>query len=237
MEPWRWHRAYQRCELTIPACLEVILNECDGDARDWPLAVAGDHEAFERIFDRHADLVYRFVQRRTGDKTGDKTLAEDTTSEVFLEAWRQRRKVQLVNCSLRSWLLGVASNLIRRHWRSAYRRNSAFARLPVPGPEPDHADGVSERLDDQQRLIDLRTSLEEMPPKNAEVLLLWAWEELSYEEISRVLKIPVGTVRSRLSRARAQLEEGQDGTRRGRTRPNGETENKPLVTDFAWRRQ
>ena len=209
------------------------MNECSGDDRDWPLAVAGDHEAFERIFDRHADLVYRFVQRRTGDKT----LAEDTTSEVFLEAWRQRRKVQLVSGSLRSWLLGVASNLIRRYWRSAHRRNAAIARLPAPGLEPDHADSVSERLDDQQRLIDLHARLEAMPSKNAEVLLLWAWEELSYEEISRVLQIPVGTVRSRLSRARAHLEEGQDAAHGGRAHPNGEIDNKPSVTNFAWRRQ
>jgi len=76
----------------------VVLDDRDGDAQDWPLAAAGDQEAFGRVFDRHADLIYRFVRRRTGD--GD--LAEDVTAQVFLEAWRQRGKVQLRQGSLRS---------------------------------------------------------------------------------------------------------------------------------------
>jgi RNA polymerase sigma factor (sigma-70 family) len=216
----------------VPTCLEARLNECNGDARDWPLAVAGDPNAFERVFDRHADLVYRFVQRRTGDKT----LAEDTTSEVFLEAWRQRGRVQLVNDSLRSWLLGVASNLIRRHWRNATRRHAATVRIPVPAAEPDHAESVSERLDDQQRLIDLRARLGAMSRKNLDVLLLWAWEELTYEEISNILHVPVGTVRSRLSRARAQLEGDLDARPPGRTR-HPEAPTNTSVTDFVWRKQ
>ncbi len=232
MELWRRHRAFQGCKGKSRACLEVILNESEGDTRDWPLAVAGDHEAFERIFDRHADLVYRFVQRRTGDKS----LAAETTSEVFLEAWRQRLKIQLVNGSLRSWLLGVAGNLVRRYWRSAHRRDSAMARFPQLATEPDHAESVCERVDDQRRLIDLRTKLEEMPRKNLDVLLLWAWEELSYEEIAEVLQIAVGTVRSRLSRARSQLGDDLSGQRRSRMRSTPKSDNTPSIPDFVWRR-
>lgn len=172
-----------------------------GDARDWPLAVEGDLEAFERVFDRHAGLIHGFVRRRTIDED----VAEDIAAQVFLEAWRQRRKVELLDGSLRSWLLGVASNLVRRHWRSLDRRNRAVARLPLPNSVPDHADGIVEHLDTQQRLIDLRAELDALPRKHVEVLLLWAWEELSYPEIAQVLGIPVGTVRSRLSRARKRL--------------------------------
>ena len=177
-----------------------------GDAVDWPLVVDGDHEAFERVFDRHAGLVHGFVRRRTSDED----VAEDIAAQVFLEAWRQRRKVALLDGSLRSWLLGVASNLVRRHWRSLDRSKRAVARLPVPKSVPDHADRIAEHLDAQQRLIDLRTELETMPRKQVEVLLLWAWEEMSHPEIADVLGIPVGTVRSRLSRARKRLsrEEG-----------------------------
>jgi len=200
--------------------------DIDDDVRDWPLAVGGDDGAFERVFDRHADLIYRFARRRTGDVD----LAEEIVSQVFLEAWRQRRRVELLGGSLRSWLLGVAANLVKRHWRSLDRRNRAIARFPLPVPVPDHADEVAERLDGQQRLSGLRTKLEKMPRKHVEVLLLWVWEELSYEEIARVLNIPVGTVRSRLSRARKRLSDGE-GTRPGdrafpTRKPDGD--NSPL---------
>ena len=182
-----------------------MVNDVDGDAWDWPLAVDGDHAAFERVFDRYADLVYRFVRRRTGDAD----LAEDVAAQVFLEAWRQRSKVRLLNGSLRSWLLGVASNLVRRHWRSLGRKQRAIARLPLPAPVWDHADDVAGRVDDQRRLAGLHSLLQAMPQKHVEVLLLWAWEELSYDEIAQVLDVPVGTVRSRLSRARKRLSDGE----------------------------
>ena len=184
-----------------------LLDNRVGDSYDWPLAVGGDEEAFGRVFDRHADLIYRFVRRRTGDED----LAEEIAAQVFLEAWRQRGKVQLLGGSLRSWLLGVAGNLVRRHWRSLERKRRAIKRLPLPVPESDHADGVARRLDSQQRIAGLRAQLETMPRAQVEVLLLWAWEQLSYDEIAKVVGVPVGTVRSRLSRARAYLNL-RDGT-------------------------
>lgn len=193
------------------------------DTHDWPLVVDGNQEAFGRIFDRHADLIYRFVRRRTGDED----LAEEIVAQVFLEAWSQRRKVQLLGGSLRSWLLGVAANLVRRHWRSLERKNRAYGRLLPPVPFGDHAEEVVQRLDDQHRLAGLRAQLESMPRSQVEVLLLWAWEQLSYDEIAKVVGIPVGTVRSRLSRARASLTR-RDGTGgRDRAFPDG----KPPLDD------
>lgn len=181
----------------------MALISSHSDAEDWPLAVDGDQDAFERVFDRHASLVQGFVRRRTSDED----VAEDIAAQVFLEAWRQRRKIKLLDGSLRSWLLGVASNLIRRHWRSLDRGTRAIERLPRPIPVPDLADGVAASLESQSRLDALRVELETMPRKQVEVLLLWAWEELSYPEIAQILGIPVGTVRSRLSRARRRLKE------------------------------
>lgn len=178
------------------------------DVSDWPLAVGGDQDAFERVFDRHADLVYRFVTRRTGDVS----LAEDITAQVFLEAWRQRSWVHLLEGSLRPWLVGVASNLIRRHWRSLERARRATGRLGDPGPIADPADEVSKRVDDKREVSRLRARIATLPSSQREVLLLWAWEQLTYEQIAAVLRIPVGTVRSRLSRARAHLN-GDGGTR------------------------
>lgn len=177
-----------------------------GDAQDWPLVVGGDHRAFERVLDRHSDLVYRFVRRRTGDPS----LAEDITAHVFLEAWRQRRTVRLLDGSLRSWLLGVAGNLVKRHWRTLARRDRAVARLPRPW-SGDHADDVADRVDEGQRLAEVRDRLMALPKAQRDVVLLWAWEGLSYAEIGLALNIPVGTVRSRLSRARTFLGDS-DGT-------------------------
>ncbi len=184
----------------------------DEDSGDWPAAVLGDQEAFGRVFDRHADLVYRFARRRIGDGG----VAEDITAQVFLEAWRQRGKLHLLNGSLRSWLLGVAGNLVRRHWRSLQRGNRAIGRLPVPALVGDHADDVVERLEGELKFAELRGRMESLPRLQREVLLLWAWEELSYEEIAEAVGIPVGTVRSRLSRARAHLSRSGGTGSRGR---------------------
>jgi RNA polymerase sigma factor (sigma-70 family) len=199
------------------------LDSRDGDIRDWPAAVLGDQEAFGRVFDRHADLVYRFVRRRTGDGG----LAEDVTAQVFLEAWRQRSKVHLLQGSLRPWLLGVAGNLVRRHWRSLQRGHRAVGRLPVPGQVGDHAEDVVERLDGELKLALLRARMRRMPRAQLEVLLLWAWEELSYEEIAEAVGVPVGTVRSRLSRARAHLSRLGGTGNRGRAFP----ERKPVTAN------
>lgn len=193
-----------------------MVDDVRGDARDWPLVVDGDPVAFERVFDRHADLIYRFVRRRTGDPD----LAEEVVSQAFLEAWRQRKRIRLLDGSLRSWLLGVASNLVKRHWRSLDRRKRAIGRLPLPGPVLDHADEVADRTDGQRRLQTLGTQLERMPRKQVEVLLLWAWEELSYDEIAQALDIPVGTVRSRLARARKRLNTGEGTTTEDRAFPH-----------------
>lgn len=177
---------------------------CD-DSQDWGLAVGGDPLAFGRVFDRHADLVYRFVSRRTGDRD----VAEDVTAQVFLELWRQRSSIQLLDGSLRPWLLGVAANLVRRHYRSADRAYRGKGRLRPPDSESDPAVEAAERVDGERELLRLASRINALPGPQAEVLLLWAWEQLTYEEIAAVLGVPVGTVRSRLSRARAHL--GGDG--------------------------
>lgn len=183
------------------------------DSQDWILVVEGDHRAFERVFDRHSDLVYRFVRRRTGDTQ----LAEDLTAQVFLEAWRQRARVEPSQGSMRPWLLGVAANLVRRHWRTLGRRSKALSRLPLPSTQDDLAESVVGGVDAQRRLADVRHRIESLPARQSEVLLLWAWEQLDYAEIAAVLGVPIGTVRSRLSRARDSLRDGTSSADRAST--------------------
>src|SRR4029453_19051497 len=117
--------------------------EMETDQALWARARAGDAEAFGTLFERHARAVYRLCFWRTGDVT----LAEDLSAAVFLETWRHKSKVAVVDGSIRPWLFGVASNLVRNHPRPARRRDAALRRLPRLPIEPDVADEVVGRVD------------------------------------------------------------------------------------------
>lgn len=176
--------------------------ELRNDEELWRLVGDGNVDAFGSLFDRHCGDIYRFALRRLGSAEA----AEDLVAAVFLEAWRQRNSVSTRDESLRPWLFGVASNLVRREWRSVERSARAHAQVIDEEPETDHAEKAADSVDAQRRLAEVQRLLGSLPEQQREVLLLWAWEELSYDEISIVLNIPPGTVRSRLNRARSNLE-------------------------------
>jgi RNA polymerase sigma factor (sigma-70 family) len=181
------------------------------DAELWQRAVDGEPEAFGVLFERHAKPVYNYLFRRTADWA----LAEDLTSAVFLEAWRRRRDVRLERDLALPWLLGVATNVLRNRRRSQWRYRAALARIPRE-QGADFADDADGRLDDERRMRVVLRSLGKLPKREQDVVALCAWADLSYEEAAAALGIPVGTVRSRLSRARAQLRElGDEGGHEG----------------------
>ncbi|MGH9210661.1 MAG: RNA polymerase sigma factor [Acidimicrobiales bacterium] len=186
------------------------------DVELWDRAVDGDPKAFGRLFERHACSVYNHCFRRTASWAD----AEDLMSAVFVEAWRRRREVRPIDESARPWLLGVANNLLRNHRRSLGRYRAALTRLPSPGPQPDLADDVAGRQADEQQMRRVLALVERLPRRDQEVLALCAWSELTYREAATVLDIPVGTVRSRLARARARLAE-LVGNPRSRTDTDG----------------
>ena len=173
------------------------------DSELWGLALDGRTEAFGVLFERHARSVYNHCFRRTASWSD----AEELTSAVFVEAWRRRHDVQPVDESARPWLLGVANNLLRNHRRSLRRYRAALGRLPAPRSHPDPADDVAGRLADERRMRRVLALVERLPRRDQEVLALCAWSALSYDEAARVLGVPVGTVRSRLARARGRLAE------------------------------
>ena len=172
------------------------------DAELWRRAVEGEPAAFGVLFERHARPVYNYLFRRTADWS----LAEDLTSVVFLEAWRRRRDVRLESDLALPWLLGVATNVLRNRRRSQWRYHAALERIPRERGE-DFADDADGRLDDERRMRVVLRSLSKLPKREQDVLALCGWADLSYEEAAAALGIPVGTVRSRLSRARARLRE------------------------------
>jgi RNA polymerase sigma factor (sigma-70 family) len=172
------------------------------DAALWQRAADGDTQAFGTIFERHARTVYNYCFRRTGNWSQ----AEELTAIVFLEAWRRRGQVVLERDEAIPWLLGVATNVLRNLRRAQRRHRAALERLPREH-SADFAVDVDERLDDERQMRATLRALRSLPRADQEVLALCVWQELTYEQASFALGIPVGTVRSRLSRARARLRE------------------------------
>jgi RNA polymerase sigma factor (sigma-70 family) len=164
-------------------------------------ARAGDADAFSAVFDACAKSVYNHAFRLTGDWSA----AEEVMAMTFLEAWRSRERIAKDGGSLKPWLLGIATNLARGQRRAARRHRNALARLAVSDELPDFADDVSGRLDDAARIRALHRALAGLTRPELEVLALCVWSGLGYAEAAEALGIPVGTVRSRLSRVRAKL--------------------------------
>lgn len=159
-----------------------------------------DPERFAVLFDRHAPFIQRYLARRVGPETADDLLAE-----TFLAAFGKRHGYDPGFPDARPWLYGFATNLIARHKREEARR---YQYLQAAGPAPDLPD-ITERVLATVTAHSMRSqlvsALTRLSAGDRDVLLLIAWEQLSYEEVARALAIPVGTVRSRLHRARTQL--------------------------------
>lgn len=154
-------------------------------------------EAFGEIFERHFDAIYRYVARRAGAD-----LARDISSSVFLAALEHRSRYNLDRADALPWLYGIAANKLRRHRRSEERR---LRTLAGTGVTDEAAVGASTAID---RAV--ASALVSLAPRDREAVFLSAWADLSYEEIAAALDIPVGTVRSRLNRARRILRANLD---------------------------
>lgn len=162
---------------------------------------AGEQDAIAALFDRHADRIFQHCYRLTADRSD----AEDATATTFLEVWRHRERVRVHDGSAVPWLYGVATNVCRNLTRSRRRQLRAVARTGGPGPVADHADLVVDRVAAEQRVREVLDAVAVLPRGERDVVALVAWSGLSYEAAAAALAIPVGTVRSRLSRARARL--------------------------------
>lgn len=177
------------------------------DAELWTRSRAGDRDAFGALFERHAKVVYNYCFRRIGSWA----TAEDLLSIVFIEAWR-RRDQDLPPDKILPWLYGIATNVVRNQRRSERRYAAALNRVPAVEPEPDFAGMSDERVDDEWQAQGALNVLRKLPRREQDVFVLCAWMELSYEDAAVALRVPVGTVRSRLSRARTRLRELNPGS-------------------------
>jgi RNA polymerase sigma factor (sigma-70 family) len=173
------------------------------DEELWALAASRDGDAFGELFERHADAVYNHCFRRTGSWS----VAEDLTSVVFLEAWRRRRQVEFHGESVLPWFLAVANNAIRNSDRSIRRYRRLLSKLPRPTPIPDQSEEAIGRVDDERTMRNVLEAFNRLSAQDQEIVSLCDWTGLGYEDAAMALGVPIGTIRSRLSRARARLRE------------------------------
>ena len=177
------------------------IGKAPGDGDLWLRVMDGDGAAFASLFSRHRDRVFVHSLRlvRTPFE------AEDVTAMVFLEAWRCRSRVRLVNDSMLGWLLITASNVARNKLRSTLRYERLLRKLPQSQEVPDHSDSVAETVDQDRRSELLRRAYRSLGRRDQEVIVLCVLEDMSTAEVSELLGIPSGTVKSRLSRAKQKL--------------------------------
>jgi RNA polymerase sigma factor (sigma-70 family) len=157
-------------------------------------------ERFELLFQRHAPVIQRYVMRRLGADAAD-----DIVAETFLLAFRQRVGYDSTRGGVLPWLYGIATNLLSRHRRDEIRLYKALARTGIDEVIAPFTDQVDERVTAVAASRRLAEALAGLKAPYRDALLLVAWGGLSYEQTATALGIPAGTVRSRISRARADL--------------------------------
>lgn len=168
---------------------------------------AGDRTAFADLYDQNARAVYTHALRLTGNWSD----AEEVLSETFLGAWGTRETVDPEGGSLTPWLLGIATHKSHNANRGRRRRLAFLARSPEPRPVEDFAEETAGRIDDARRLGLVHDALSRLGRRDREVIALCVGAGLDYQQAAEALGIPVGTVRSRLSRARARLARHSSG--------------------------
>lgn len=155
---------------------------------------------FGQLYDRHASAIYRYAARRAGDFAAD-----DVTSETFMVAWEQLNSYDLSRDDARPWLFGIATNLLRQHHRAEAKVLKAAARSAAREAVADDTDRIATQVDAKVATGRIAQALKSMAAIDRETLLLYAWADLTYEGIALAMSVPVGTVRSRLNRARQTL--------------------------------
>jgi RNA polymerase sigma factor (sigma-70 family) len=162
------------------------------DASDWRALCAGDSSGLARLFDRHEARLFRHAARLLTTRED----AKDTVAIAFFELWRRQASVRLVDGSPLPWLLNTVSNTARNLERSARRYRTLLGRMQVPDP----AEGV--KAADETGVL---AALRRLPAKEQSVVVLTIMQGYRESETAAALGIPLGTVKSRLSRAKARL--------------------------------
>lgn len=167
---------------------------------DLIVAARHDDDAFAALYDRHAPQLYRYASRRVG-----REVAEDVVAETFLAAFRALERYDTTRPDARAWLYAIATKELAKHHRTERTRYRTLARAAAEPTATDFAERVDGYVSAAGAGRSLAKGLSRLARRDRDVLLLIAWGELSYEQVAGVLSIPVGTVRSRLNRARRKM--------------------------------
>jgi len=178
----------------------VSTKPTDGDAIAASLA---EPRAFGVVFERHFGAIHRYLRRRLDDRH-----AEEATAQTFFAAFDGRGRFDREHGAVRPWLFGIATNVAHRHRRHEVRELRAIAALGVD--ESTANDGTEARVDAERLRVPLARCLAELPAEESDVLYLLVWAELDQPEIAAALGVPIGTVKSRLSRARKRVQQALD---------------------------
>lgn len=172
--------------------------------------IEGDEGAFAVLYRLRQGAVYRFALHMTGSVA----IAEDVTQDTFLELLTAGRRFDATRGTLRSFLFGVARNIVmRRVTRELGHGRDEALEESAAGFELEDGSDVLGDLTRRETVEQVRCAVLTLPPAYREAVVLCDLEDASYEEAAVVLDCPVGTVRSRLSRARAMLAKKLSGVR------------------------
>ena len=180
----------------------------DDDRTVWARLQDADEQALTDLFHRHSDAVYNFAFRRTSSWSS----AEDVVQATFTALWRRARDGridQLTLDSARPLLLVMAGHECGNVLRSSRRQAALADKIELiddrEGKAPDHSAAAVAKVDDERAMSDIRRILDRIPAKQREAVELVVWADCTIAEAARVLGVPEGTVKSRLSRARTRL--------------------------------
>ncbi|MGQ4205667.1 RNA polymerase sigma factor [Bordetella bronchiseptica] len=181
----------------LPASLEKPDNAYPDIANE-----RSDQQLLSSLVAEHAGRLQRFIAKHIGHSSD----VEDLAQQAFAEAARAYQSFR-GDSQLSTWLYGIALNLVRNHLSRAPERRYEFTSDASLGVMPCSAPNPEAVTEQRQRMRLLREALEQLPESMRDVILMVGVEELSYEEAAALLSVPVGTIRSRLSRARCALRE------------------------------
>lgn len=179
-----------------------MVEQARPDATLWLEATSGTEASFGVVYDRYRARIFRKAYARVQNVAD----AEDIVALVFLEAWRRRADVRLVDGSLLPWLLVVTANVTSNRERSLRRYRRLLAKVPPAAHVPDPSVEVAERIDGERMSQGLRAAISRLSSTDQRLVDLCLVEQLPMATVASVLDLPVGTVKSRLSRARTRLQ-------------------------------
>ncbi len=171
-------------------------------------------DAVRDLFVAHAADLHAYAHRRVG-----RDLADDVVAETFRQAIESWERYDAERGSARGWLFGIATNLLRRHWRTERRRLAALRRSDgaTESAAADPSTGIDDRLAADDRIARVLGAIADLDAEDRDLLVLVSWERMPQAEVAEALDIPVGTVRSRLHRIRRRLEHVTDESKGDRT--------------------